>query len=132
MADMVGLGKTIQLALSAQLMALYGDRPILVIAPKTLLWQWQEELNSLLDMPSAVWNGKEWIDENGIKYPSSGEGTIKKCPRRVGIISQGLITGLPWLIICLQWILSVLLWMLWGQRKTLALIRKMKSQAPII
>jgi len=93
LADMVGLGKTIQLALSAQLMALYGDRPILVIAPKTLLWQWQEELNSLLDMPSAVWNGKEWIDENGIKYPGSGEGSIKKCPRRVGIISQGLITA---------------------------------------
>ena len=40
LADMVGLGKTLQLALSAMLMALYGDKPILVLAPKTLLWPW--------------------------------------------------------------------------------------------
>ena len=40
LADQVGLGKTIQLAMSAQLMALYGDKPVLVIVPKTLLWQW--------------------------------------------------------------------------------------------
>lgn len=93
LADMVGLGKTIQLALSAQLMALYGDKPILVIAPKTLIWQWQEEINNLLDMPSAVWDGKDWIDENGIKHISSGTYSIKKCPRRVGIVSQGLITS---------------------------------------
>ena len=93
LADMVGLGKTVQLALSAQLMALIGDKPILVIAPKTLLWQWQDELNNLLDMPSAVWNGKEWIDENGIVHPSKDDSSIRKCPRRVGIISQGLITA---------------------------------------
>ncbi|WP_422448090.1 phospholipase D-like domain-containing anti-phage protein [Thermoanaerobacterium sp. DL9XJH110] len=93
LADMVGLGKTVQLALSAQLMALYGDKPILVIVPKTLLWQWQDEILNLLDMPSAVWNGREWVDENGIKYPANGDGAIKRCPRRVGIISQGLITA---------------------------------------
>lgn len=93
LADMVGLGKTIQLAASAQLMALYGDKPILIIVPKTLMWQWQEEMNTLLDMPSAVWNGREWIDENGLKYPSDGSKSIKKCPRKVGIISQGLITA---------------------------------------
>ncbi|WP_018086518.1 phospholipase D-like domain-containing anti-phage protein [Desulfurispora thermophila] len=93
LADMVGLGKTVQLALAAQLMAFHGDKPILVIAPKTLLWQWQDEINTLLDMPSAVWTGKEWVDENGIKYPASGDAAIKKCPRRVGIVSQGLITA---------------------------------------
>ena len=93
LADTVGLGKTVQLALAAKLMAFYGDKPILVIAPKTLLWQWQDEINTLLDMPSAVWNGREWVDENGIKYPASGEDAIKRCPRRVGIISQGLITA---------------------------------------
>ncbi len=91
LADMVGLGKTVQLALSAQLMALYGDKPVLIVAPKTLLWQWQEEMNTLLDMPSAVWTGKEWTDENGIKYPCEGDATIKNCPRKIGIISQGLI-----------------------------------------
>lgn len=93
LADMVGLGKTVQLAISAQLMALYGDKPILILVPKTLIWQWQDEMRSLLDMPSAVWTGKEWVDENGISYPSTGEESIKNCPRRIGIVSQGLITA---------------------------------------
>lgn len=93
LADQVGLGKTIQLALSAELMALYGDKPVLIIVPKTLLWQWQDEMNTLLGMPSAVWNGKQWVDESGIEYPSSGIEDIKNCPRRVGIISQGLIVS---------------------------------------
>lgn len=91
LADMVGLGKTIQLALSAQLMALHGDKPVLIIAPKTLLLQWQDEMLNLLDMPSAYWDGRQWIDEQGIKYPANGSKALKKCPRRVGIISQGLI-----------------------------------------
>lgn len=91
LADMVGLGKTIQLALSALLMALEGDKPILVIAPKTLIWQWQDELKYLLDMPSAVWNGKFWTDENKLEYPPKDEFSLSKCPRRVGIISQGMI-----------------------------------------
>ena len=90
LADQVGLGKTIQLAMAAQLMALYGDKPILIIVPKTLIWQWQDEMNSLLDMPSAVWDGKFWVDEEGHEYIGRG---IKKCPRRVGIISQGLIVA---------------------------------------
>ncbi|AEW00273.1 helicase SNF2 [Niastella koreensis] len=91
LADMVGLGKTIQLALSAMLMALEGDKPILIITPKTLILQWQEELLNLLDMPSAVWNGRSWVDENQIEYPAKEEFALGKCPRRVGIISQGLI-----------------------------------------
>lgn len=103
LADMVGLGKTIQLAFTAQLMALYGDKPILIIVPKTLIWQWQDEMNTLLDMSSAVWNGREWIDENGLAYPSEGPKSIKKCPRRVGIISQGLITANSE---CVQYLLS--------------------------
>lgn len=91
LADMVGLGKTIQLAMSAKLMALYGDKPVLIIVPKTLTLQWQDELKTLLDMPSAVWTGRSWKDENGFEYPSEGSKGILKCPRRVGIISQGLI-----------------------------------------
>lgn len=91
LADGVGLGKTVQLAMAAQLMALQGDRPVLIIVPKTLLWQWQDELKTLLDIPSAVWNGKQWVDDNGLVYPSAGTGDIRKCPRRIGILSQGLI-----------------------------------------
>ena len=90
LADQVGLGKTIQLAMAAQLMALYGDKPILIIVPKTLIWQWQDEMNNLLDMPSAVWNGKAWVDENGIEHRGT---PMNRCPRRVGIISQGLIVA---------------------------------------
>jgi SNF2 family DNA or RNA helicase len=93
LADQVGLGKTIQLAMSAQLMALKGDKPVLIIVPKTLMYQWQEELNELLDLPSAIWDGKNWIDENDIKYPNKGRKDIVNCPRRIGIISQGLITS---------------------------------------
>lgn len=56
LADQVGLGKTVQLAMSAKLMALYGDKPVLIIVPKTLIFQWQEELHTLLDMPTAVFH----------------------------------------------------------------------------
>lgn len=91
LADQVGLGKTIQLAMTAQLIALTGEKPILIICPKTLLWQWQAEMLDLLDMPSAVWDGHKWVDEREIVYPNFGIDTIRRCPRRVGIISSGLI-----------------------------------------
>ena len=91
LADQVGLGKTLQLAMVAQLMALSGDKPVLILAPKPLIWQWQSELQTLLDMPAAVWNGKNWVDENRLEYPSTGPESIRKCPRRVGIVSTGLI-----------------------------------------
>jgi len=93
LADQVGLGKTVQLAVSGLLMALHGDKPVLVIAPKPLVLQWQGELKDLVGIPSAIWDGRQWIDENGLEYPSKGSESIKNCPRRIGIISQGLITS---------------------------------------
>ena len=74
LADQVGLGKTIQLAMAAMLMALDDPDagPILVLAPKPLLQQWQGELMELLQLPSARWNGKAWVDENELEYPSDG------------------------------------------------------------
>lgn len=94
LADQVGLGKTVQMALTAMLCVLHDDLPALVIAPKTLIYQWQEELMKLLDLPTAVWTGREWIDENEIAYPNTDPcAAIKKCPRRIGIISQGLVTA---------------------------------------
>lgn len=92
LADQVGLGKTIQLAMAAQLIALTGTKPILILCPKTLVWQWQAEMKDLLDMPSAVWDGRRWVDEREIEYPVSGVEAIRKCPRRVGIVSGGLIS----------------------------------------
>ena len=94
LADQVGLGKTVQMALTAMLCSLYDDLPALVVAPKTLIFQWQEELMKLLGLPSAVWNGKAWVDENGIEHVNSNpQRAITACPRRVGIISQGLIVA---------------------------------------
>lgn len=93
LADMVGLGKTVELALAAMLMGLQGDGPILVLAPKALVWQWQDEMRNLLDLPSAVWAGKKWVDEYGIDHPVLGPEGILKCPRRVGVVSTGLITS---------------------------------------
>ncbi len=93
LADQVGLGKTVQLAIAGMLMALHGDKPVLVIAPKPLVLQWQGELKDLVGIPSAIWDGRQWIDENGLEYPSKGAESIKNCPRRIGIISQGLITS---------------------------------------
>jgi predicted protein tyrosine phosphatase len=92
LADQVGLGKTIQLAMAAELMALVGDKPVLVLTPKSLLWQWQDELQELLDVPSAVWTGKNWVDENEVEYPAIGPEGIKKCPRRIGIVPTSRAT----------------------------------------
>ena len=93
LADQVGLGKTLQLAMAAQLMALSGDGPVLVLAPKPLLRQWQDELDTLLGLPSAIWDGGRWMDEHGIEHPGAGAESIRRCPRRVGIVSTGLIIG---------------------------------------
>ena len=98
LADQVGLGKTVQLAMAALLMALEDadGGPILVLAPKPLLQQWQDEMMELLQLPSARWNGRAWIDENDLEYPSEGVKSLAKCPRRIGLVSQGLVVrGAP-------------------------------------
>ena len=93
LADQVGLGKTVQLAMAALLMALDDPEggPILVLAPKPLLQQWQDELMELLQLPSARWNGRAWVDENDLEYPSDGAKSLSRCPRRIGLVSQGLV-----------------------------------------
>lgn len=93
LADQVGLGKTVQLAMAALLMALDDPEggPILVLAPKPLLQQWQGELMELLQLPSARWNGKAWIDEHDIEYPADDVQSLSRCPRRIGLVSQGLV-----------------------------------------
>jgi hypothetical protein len=98
LADQVGLGKTVQLAMAALLMALEDPEggPILVLAPKPLLQQWQDELMELLALPSARWNGRAWVDENDVEYAAEGARGLGRCPRRIGLVSQGLVVrGLP-------------------------------------
>lgn len=93
LADQVGLGKTVQLALAALLMALTGDKPVLILVPKPLMLQWQDELRDLLGIPSAVWLGDAWRDEQGIEHPVTGPEGVRRCPRRFGIVSQGLVVA---------------------------------------
>ncbi len=91
LADQVGLGKTVQLALAAKLMALWGGGRVLVVAPKTLLGQWRDEMWHLLELPSAVWTGRGWEDEQGVFYPAGGLDGLMRCPRRIGLVSSGLM-----------------------------------------
>lgn len=93
LADQVGLGKTVQLAMAALLIGLDDPEggPILVLAPKPLLQQWQGEMMELLQLPSARWTGKAWVDENELEYPSEGVRSLGQCPRRIGLVSQALV-----------------------------------------
>lgn len=101
LADEVGLGKTFQLGAFAKLLSIYGDKPILIIAPKTLCFQWQQELYESLHLHSAVWSGNKWLCEDESLWHENIHGYKKQsynseflnCPRKVAIISQGLITG---------------------------------------
>jgi SNF2 family DNA or RNA helicase len=56
LADDVGLGKTLSMAAAALVLSLLDDKPVLILAPATLIWQWQEELDDKLGLPSAVWS----------------------------------------------------------------------------
>lgn len=94
LADQVGLGKTIQLAFSAQLIALLDEAPVLILAPKALIYQWFDELRELFGLPCALWTGQYWIDEAETTYRSK-EYPLNRCPRKIGIVSYGLITHSP-------------------------------------
>jgi hypothetical protein len=98
LADQVGLGKTVQLAMAALLMALEDPDggPILVLAPKPLLQQWQDELMELLNLPSARWNGRVGLTKTSWSTRQTVCEVLGKCPRRIGLVSQGLaVRGLP-------------------------------------
>ena len=82
LADGVGLGKTIQLGGLAKLIGTLDDAPILIIAPKALVSQWQDELMDKLAAPSAVWTGRGWLTEREEFHPATEENTIA-CPRKI-------------------------------------------------
>jgi len=84
LADQVGLGKTLQLGVSAQLIALQDKDPVLIMAPKAVLRQWQDELWTRLRVPTAAWLDRAWVDEGGHRLKSS----FADCPRRIGLISS--------------------------------------------
>ena len=95
-ADDVGLGKTLSMAAAALVLSLLDDRPVLILAPATLIWQWQEELEDKLGIPAAVWSTQKkcWLD--GERRPLTQRGDpalVARCPWRIGIMSTGLIVN---------------------------------------
>lgn len=94
LADEVGLGKTLSMAASALVSALLEDGPVLILAPSTLIFQWQLEMQDKLGIPTAVWSSqkKVWLGVQGqILSPRGQADAIKTCPYRIAIVSTGLI-----------------------------------------
>jgi hypothetical protein len=93
-ADDVGLGKTLSMAGAALVLSLLDDKPVLILAPATLIWQWQEEIEDKLGIPAAVWSTQKkcWLDGERRALTQKGDPTLAaKCPWRIGIMSTGLI-----------------------------------------
>jgi len=94
LCDGVGLGKTLQLGAVAKLIGTLDDSPILILAPKPLIEQWQEELLLKLDAPSAIWVGDGWLTEREEFHPMLPENPAN-CPRKIGIVSTSIVTSAP-------------------------------------
>ncbi len=95
-ADDVGLGKTLSMAAAALVLSLLDDKPVLILAPATLIWQWQEELEDKLGVPAAVWSTQKkcWLDGERRPLTQKGDPSLAaKCPWRIGIMSTGLIVN---------------------------------------
>jgi hypothetical protein len=94
LGDGVGLGKTLQLGAVAKLIGNLDPSPILIMAPKPLLEQWQDELLRKLAVPSARWDGGGWITERDEYHPGLPE-RLTNCPRKIGIVSTSVVTSAP-------------------------------------
>ena len=94
LCDGVGLGKTLQLGATAKLIGTLDDSPILILAPKPLLEQWQEELLQKLAIPSARWEGSGWVTERDEFHPALPDKSAN-CPRKIGIVSTSVVTSAP-------------------------------------
>ena len=90
LADGVGLGKTLQLGGLAKLIGTLNDDPVLIVAPKAVVSQWQEELISKLAAPSAVWTGRGWLTERDEFHPATEE-DVTNCPRKIAIVSTSVV-----------------------------------------
>jgi len=94
LGDGVGLGKTLQLGAIAKLIGTLETLPILIIVPKTLTTQWQEELWLKLTVPAARWEAGGWITERDEFHPAL-PGKAVNCPRKIGIVSTSVVTSAP-------------------------------------
>jgi len=90
LCDGVGLGKTLQLGGLAKLIGSLDDDPILILAPKAVVNQWQDELVDKLAAPNAVWTGKGWLTERDEFHPAS-ESEVLNCPRKIAVVPTSVI-----------------------------------------
>lgn len=94
LADEVGVGKTLSMAVTGLLGALMDDGPLLILCPASLAVQWQMELWDKLGVPSGVWGRapyRGWRDHRGHLYRASRPRDILACPFQIGIVSTGII-----------------------------------------
>jgi superfamily II DNA or RNA helicase len=94
LADEVGVGKTLSMAVTGLLAALLEDGPLLILCPASLALQWQMELWDKLGVPSGVWGRapyRGWRDHRGHLYRASRPQDILACPFQIGIVSTGII-----------------------------------------
>ncbi|WP_292625507.1 helicase-related protein [Mesorhizobium sp.] len=95
-ADDVGLGKTLSMASAALVLSLLSNGGVLILAPATLMRQWQTEIQDNLGLPSAIWSSttKQWLDGKELPLSFKGDlGAVARCPMRIGIVSTGLIVS---------------------------------------
>jgi hypothetical protein len=90
LADGVGLGKTLQMGGIAKLIGTLDDDPVLIIAPKAVVSQWQEEMIDKLAAPSALWTGKGWLTERDEFHPAT-ENDVLNCPRKIAIVPTSAV-----------------------------------------
>lgn len=90
LADGVGLGKTLQMGGLAKLIGTLDDDPVLIIAPKAVVSQWQEEMIDKLAAPSALWTGKGWLTERDEFHPAT-ENDVLNCPRKIAIVPTSVV-----------------------------------------
>jgi hypothetical protein len=90
LADGVGLGKTLQLGGLAKLIGTLEKDPVLIMAPKAVVTQWQQELIDKLAAPSALWTGRGWLTEKNEFHPSSIDDVLN-CPRKIAIVPTSIV-----------------------------------------
>ena len=90
LADGVGLGKTLQMGGLAKLIGTLDDDPVLIVAPKAVVSQWQEEMIDKLAAPSAIWTGKGWLTERAEFHPAT-ESAVLNCPRKIAIVPTSIV-----------------------------------------
>jgi SNF2 family DNA or RNA helicase len=74
----------------AKLIGTLDDDPVLIVAPKAVVSQWQEEMIDKLAAPSALWTGRGWLTERDEFHPAT-ENDVLNCPRKIAIVPTSVV-----------------------------------------